>query len=46
MGSKGLPGIALIRQERMSLWDNWPVLLLLVLLMASEWVIRKKRGLV
>ena len=42
----GLPGIALTRQERMSLWDNWPVLLLLVLLMASEWAIRKKRGLV
>ena len=44
--SDGLPGIALIRQERMSLWDNWPVLLLLVLLLASEWAIRKKRGLV
>ncbi|MEJ7593569.1 MAG: glutamine amidotransferase [Planctomycetaceae bacterium] len=42
----GLPGIALTRQERMSLWDNWPVLLLLVLLMTSEWAIRKKRGLV
>lgn len=42
----GLPGIALTRQERMSLWDNWFVLLLLVLLMASEWAIRKKRGLV
>ncbi|MBC7964992.1 MAG: hypothetical protein H7Z17_03620 [Fuerstia sp.] len=42
----GLPGIALTRQERMSLWDNWPVLLLLVLLMAGEWAIRKKRGLV
>ncbi len=42
----GLPGIALTRQERMSLWDNWPVLLLLVLLMASEWAIRKKHGLV
>ncbi len=42
----GLPGIALTRQQRMSLWDNWPVLLLLVLLMASEWAIRKKHGLV
>lgn len=42
----GLPGIALTRQERMSLWDNWLVLLLLVLFMASEWAIRKKRGLV
>jgi uncharacterized membrane protein len=42
----GLPGNALTRQERMSLWDNWFVLLLLVLLLASEWAIRKKRGLV
>lgn len=42
----GLPGNALTRQERISLWDNWYVLLLLVLLLASEWTIRKKRGLV
>ena len=42
----GLPGIELTRQERQSLWDNWFVLLLLVLLMASEWALRKKRGLV
>jgi len=42
----GLPGNALTRQERLSLWDNWFVLLLLVLLLASEWAIRKKRGLV
>lgn len=42
----GLPGVALKRQERMSLWDNWFVLLLLVVLMTSEWAIRKKRGLV
>jgi hypothetical protein len=42
----GLPGIELTRQERQSLWDNWFVLLLLVLLMATEWALRKKRGLV
>ena len=42
----GLPGVALKRHERMSLWDNWFVLLLLVVLMTSEWAIRKKRGLV
>lgn len=42
----GLPGVELTRQERTSLWDNWFVLLLLVALMASEWAIRKKRGLV
>lgn len=42
----GLPGNALTRQERISLWDNWYVLLVLVLLLASEWTIRKKRGLV
>ena len=42
----GLPGVALKRQERMSLWDNWLVLLLLVVLMTTEWALRKKRGLV
>jgi len=43
---EGLPGLSLIREERLSLWDNWFVLLLLVLLMTAEWAIRKKRGLV
>jgi hypothetical protein len=42
----GLPGVTLKRQERMSLWDNWFVLLLLVVLMTCEWALRKKRGLV
>ncbi len=42
----GLPGLALIRQESLSLWDNWFLLLLLVGLMTAEWAIRKKRGLV
>ena len=42
----GLPGLSLMRQEQLSLWDNWFVLLLLVLMMTTEWAIRKKRGLV
>ena len=42
----GLPGLSLTRQEQLSLWDNWGTLLLLVLLMTTEWAIRKKRGLV
>jgi uncharacterized membrane protein len=44
--AEGLPGLTLIRQEQMSLWDNWFVLLLLVVLLGFEWAIRKKRGLV
>ena len=42
----GLPGLARTRQDRLSLWDNWFILLLLVSLMTAEWAIRKKRGLV
>ncbi|MBL8817175.1 MAG: hypothetical protein JNL58_14195 [Planctomyces sp.] len=42
----GLPGIDVKRRERLSLWDNWFVLLAIVATMASEWGVRKKRGLV
>jgi hypothetical protein len=42
----GLPGLTLARQQTLSLWDNWLMLLLLVLLMTAEWAFRKKRGLV
>jgi hypothetical protein len=42
----GLPGLSLERQQTVSLWDNWYILLLLVLLMSAEWACRKKRGLV
>jgi uncharacterized membrane protein len=42
----GLPGMALERQERRSLWDNWLVLLLIASLMVTEWAVRKRRGLV
>ena len=45
-GRDGLPGLSLARQQQQSLWDNWFVLLLLVLLMTTEWALRKKRGLV
>ncbi len=42
----GLPGLTLARQQTLSLWDNWLMLLFLVLLMTAEWAFRKKRGLV
>lgn len=44
--AEGLPGSSLQRRERTTLWDNWFVLLALVLLLTSEWALRKKRGLV
>ena len=42
----GLPGLSLARQRQLSLWDNWFMMLALILLMTIEWSIRKKRGLV
>ncbi|MFO0975772.1 MAG: glutamine amidotransferase [Planctomycetaceae bacterium] len=42
----GLPGLSLVRQERISLWDNWGTLLFLIVLMTAEWALRKKVGLV
>ena len=44
--SDGLPGEELERTQRITLWDNWPILLFIVVLMTAEWVLRKKRGLV
>lgn len=42
----GLPSLKSRRSERTNLWDNWFSLLLFVLLIALEWFLRKKRGLV
>jgi uncharacterized membrane protein len=36
----------LTRNTTISLWDGWPLLLTFVLLMTTEWFIRKRRGLV
>lgn len=43
---EGLPGLVLTRTQRITLWDNWFALLLLVALLTTEWVLRKKRGMV
>lgn len=42
----GLPGLDLQREQRVTLWDNWFVLAMLVMLLSAEWAVRKKRGLV
>ncbi|MEZ6123182.1 MAG: glutamine amidotransferase [Planctomycetaceae bacterium] len=42
----GLPSLQLKRSERINLWDNWYSLLLFVILIGTEWYLRKKRGLV
>lgn len=33
-------------QEERRLWDNWPMLLIFVFLISSEWIIRRKGGMV
>lgn len=44
--ANGLPGMEIVRTERITLWDNWYALGLLVLLLTLEWAVRKRRGLV
>ena len=34
------------RVTRLTLWDNWPFLLVFVLAISAEWFVRKRRGLV
>ena len=41
----GLPGLSLKRQERITLWDNWGTLLLIITIMGCEWALRRKSGL-
>lgn len=42
---EGLPGLLLEREERVSLWDNWGTLLLLIGLISAEWAFRRRSGL-
>ncbi len=37
---------SLIRYRRISLWDNWYFLILIVILLTAEWFLRKQKGLV
>ena len=43
--SSGLPGLNLKRQQRISLWDTPPVMLLLIALLTLEWTIRRRNQL-
>ena len=42
----GLPSLEMTRNIRTTLWDNWFSLLLFAATLATEWYLRKKRGLV
>lgn len=42
----GIPNLTQKHTTRYPLWDNWPYLVLFVLLMSVEWFLRKKTGLV
>ena len=42
----GSPKETLTERRDIPLWDTWPILLLFLLLLTSEWVVRRKSGLV
>lgn len=42
----GAPKETLTERRDITLWDTWPILILFLLLLTSEWVVRRKSGLV
>ena len=43
---EGMLNTEVTKLSRITLWDNWPFLLVFVAIMSVEWYIRKRRGLV
>ncbi len=44
-GSFGAPKETLTERQNVTLWDKWPLLVLFLGLLTTEWVLRRKSGL-